>query len=119
MRKVSSLFLILGPLFLLAAVKPWLGPHFLSEDFFMAFAAVLTVFAVGGSFLWNKIDGAELKDELQKRFNATFETDNLGFIFSNPEGKIIEANDYFLRMIGYTREEMKLGLIDWRKITAP
>lgn len=35
----------------------------------------------------------------------------------NNEGGLIAANDAYLKMIGYTREEMRAGKIDWVTVT--
>jgi PAS domain S-box-containing protein len=41
----------------------------------------------------------------------------VGVVIASPQGKVLEANDYYLRTIGYTREEFEKGLVDWRAIT--
>ena len=41
----------------------------------------------------------------------------MGIVIANNYGDILEANDAFLDMIGYTRDELKNGSIDWRAIT--
>ncbi|MDQ7786244.1 MAG: PAS domain S-box protein [Thermodesulfovibrionales bacterium] len=43
----------------------------------------------------------------------------VGVVIATPSGGVIEANDYYLRMIGYTREEFEQGMVDWRAITPP
>jgi PAS domain S-box-containing protein len=43
----------------------------------------------------------------------------LGIITANLSGGVIEANDYYLRTIGYTRQELEQGLADWRAATPP
>jgi PAS domain S-box-containing protein len=43
---------------------------------------------------------------------------HLGVVTANLD-RIIDANDCFLRMIRYSREEMEAGLIDWRAMTPP
>ncbi|HEX2281213.1 MAG TPA: ATP-binding protein, partial [Thermomicrobiales bacterium] len=35
------------------------------------------------------------------------------------DDRIVEANDYFLDMVGYTREELNGGRLSWRKMTPP
>jgi len=40
-----------------------------------------------------------------------------GVYFWKHSGEITSANDAFLRMIGYSREELEAGAIDWREIT--
>ena len=41
----------------------------------------------------------------------------VGVIIASPNGKIAEANDYYLNLIGYTREELETNKVDWRSIT--
>lgn len=43
----------------------------------------------------------------------------VGVVTASPSGEVIEANDYYLRLVGYTREEFERGLVDWRAITPP
>jgi PAS domain S-box-containing protein len=43
----------------------------------------------------------------------------VGIIVANAAGDIIEANDYFLRLIGCTREELERGKVNWRAFTPP
>jgi PAS domain S-box-containing protein len=43
----------------------------------------------------------------------------IGVLTATPSGVIIDANDYYLNLIGYTREECAQGLANWRAITPP
>jgi len=52
---------------------------------------------------------------LRRFFNATF----VGTLIVGPDGMLKEANDYFLAMIGRTRDEFERGAIDLRSITPP
>jgi PAS domain S-box-containing protein len=46
--------------------------------------------------------------------------DGLGvLVFALPEGRLVAANGYFLRMFGYTREEIEQGALTWRTLTPP
>jgi PAS domain S-box-containing protein len=45
-------------------------------------------------------------------------SDHLGVLTANLD-RVIDANDAFLRMIRYTREELEDGAIDWRAMTPP
>jgi PAS domain S-box-containing protein len=56
--------------------------------------------------------------ESDARFRRLFDADILGIVVSN-EDRVIETNDQFLRMLGYTREEFAPDRIAWREITAP
>ncbi|MBA2680528.1 MAG: PAS domain S-box protein [Ktedonobacteraceae bacterium] len=41
----------------------------------------------------------------------------VGLMITDEEGRFREANDAFLRMIGYTRADLEAGLINWRELT--
>jgi len=43
----------------------------------------------------------------------------IGVIYWNMNGQIIDANDRFLEMVGYTRDELTSGRIDWINMTPP
>lgn len=45
------------------------------------------------------------------------DSDVIGVVFWDPEGRITEANDAFLRLLGFTRDELRAGALDWRKLT--
>ena len=53
------------------------------------------------------------------QFRRLIASDIIGIINANLEGKIIEANDTFLRMTGYTREDLLGGRLDWSLMTPP
>ena len=42
----------------------------------------------------------------------------VGVFVTNPD-RILEANDYFLEMVGYTREELDSGRLRWSEMTPP
>lgn len=61
-------------------------------------------------------EALKIKDEnLQTFINANI----IGIIFSDIYGGILEVNDEFLRIIGYTREDLLAGNLDWRNLTPP
>jgi len=56
----------------------------------------------------------------EERFRRLFDSNMIGIAFWNVDGFITEANDAYLRLAGYTREEFaKLGKINWRNLTPP
>jgi PAS domain S-box-containing protein len=56
----------------------------------------------------------------EARFRRLFESNLIGVAFWNVEGFITDANDAYLRLAGYTREEFtQRGRIDWRNLTPP
>ncbi|MEP7377213.1 MAG: PAS domain S-box protein [Chitinophagaceae bacterium] len=55
----------------------------------------------------------------EARARRIFESDMIGFILWSEKGQILEANDYFLRMTGYSREDLEKGLVSWAAMTPP
>ena len=56
--------------------------------------------------------------ESQARVRALSEAGVIGMLVANPE-RIIEANDAFLDLLGYSRDEMRAGVIQWGGMTPP
>jgi PAS domain S-box-containing protein len=55
----------------------------------------------------------------EAKFRSLFRSSMFGIILCEQGGKIWEANDAFLTMMGYTRAELLAGQLDWRKLTPP
>ncbi|MGI8500732.1 MAG: hybrid sensor histidine kinase/response regulator [Hassallia sp.] len=55
----------------------------------------------------------------EKRFRRLVESNIFGVAIGDFSGGISYANDYFLNMVGYTREELAKGEICWDKMTPP
>jgi PAS domain S-box-containing protein len=54
----------------------------------------------------------------EARFQRLIDADVVGIVIADAE-RILEANDYFLQMLGYSREELQGGNIRWENITMP
>ncbi|MBN3922224.1 PAS domain S-box protein [Nostoc sp. NMS4] len=62
----------------------------------------------------------KLLQNSEMRFRQLAESNIIGVIVTDVNnGCIIEANDAFLKMIGYTREDFCANQINWREITPP
>jgi PAS domain S-box-containing protein len=55
----------------------------------------------------------------EQRLRGVFESPLMGILFWNAEGEISDANDCFLKMVGYARDELESGKINWRDMTPP
>ncbi|MEH1838094.1 MAG: PAS domain S-box protein [Nostoc sp.] len=56
--------------------------------------------------------------ESEARFRRLFESNLIGVAFWNVDGFILDANDAFLQLAGYSRDEFAtLGRINWRELT--
>jgi PAS domain S-box-containing protein len=60
-------------------------------------------------------DVAEREAKIRRLVDANI----IGILIFDLEGRIIEANDAFLRMVGYDREDLVLGRIRWTDLTPP
>ena len=68
------------------------------------------------------LDNARLYRDLAEReakIRRLVDANIIGIIVWGVEGEIIEANDAFLRMVGYTRDELLSGNVHWRDMTPP
>ncbi len=55
----------------------------------------------------------------EERFKSFVESNVVGMLFGDVDGTIEEANDELLRIVGYTREDVRAGLLRWTEITPP
>jgi PAS domain S-box-containing protein len=68
------------------------------------------------------IDRKHAEDEVRQseaRFRRLVESNMLGIVFSALSGKPTEANDAFLNMVGYSREDLAAGRMLWTEMTPP
>lgn len=64
----------------------------------------------------------QAEEELQKaytRMESIFSSNIVGIVIGEAHGKLLRVNDYYLKMLGYTREEFDAGEIRWDAITPP
>ena len=52
---------------------------------------------------------------LQQLFDANI----IGIVIADAEGRVLAANDYYLRTLGFTRDDLARGEVDWRRVTPP
>jgi PAS domain S-box-containing protein len=57
--------------------------------------------------------------ESENRLKRVLETDAVGVLFWDKGTTLADANEVFLQMTGYTREDVKSGKLHWRTLTAP
>jgi len=59
----------------------------------------------------------QLADGLEGRIRRLVDSNIIGIIFWKLDGPIFDANDAFLRILGYDRNDLVSGRLDWRKLT--
>ncbi|HEY9881779.1 MAG TPA: PAS domain S-box protein [Leptolyngbyaceae cyanobacterium] len=55
----------------------------------------------------------------EARFGSLAQSNIIGTIVADLDGSILKANDEFLQMVGYTREDLHAGRMRWREMTPP
>src|SRR5262249_1938963 len=81
--------------------------------------AVLSVLASQAAM---SLDNSRLYRELQEReakIRRLVDANIVGVLISALDGRIIEANDAFLEMVGYRREDVTSGRLRWSELTPP
>jgi PAS domain S-box-containing protein len=57
--------------------------------------------------------------ESEARFGCLAESNIIGMMVAELDGAVLEANDAFLQMVGYTQEELRSGRLRWNEMTPP
>jgi PAS domain S-box-containing protein len=60
--------------------------------------------------------GAALRESLSK-FQAVFDSNMIGIFFWNLGGAVMDANDEFLAVTGYSRQDLESGRLNWAQLT--
>ena len=55
----------------------------------------------------------------EARLRSAIEIETIGVFFFSRDGRITETNEAFLKMSGYTRDDVEEGLVRWDKMTPP
>lgn len=59
------------------------------------------------------------RGEAEARLRRVLETDAVGVIFFDHSGTVVDANEVFLNMVGYSKEEVAERKLHWRILTPP
>jgi PAS domain S-box-containing protein len=68
------------------------------------------------------LENIRLYDDLQERearIRRLVDSNIIGIFIWNFDGRIIDANDAFLRIVGYGRKDLKAGHLSWMELTPP
>lgn len=66
-------------------------------------------------------EGRRIEQKLRQsesRFRSLYDSAMIGFMFFDVNGKITGANDAFLQLLGYSRDDLALGIIEWSRIAS-
>jgi two-component system CheB/CheR fusion protein len=59
----------------------------------------------------------EIKHQYEQRLRRAVEIETVGITFIKTDGQITDANDAFLRMSGYSRQDLEEGRVRWDTMT--
>jgi PAS domain S-box-containing protein len=54
--------------------------------------------------------------ESEERLQRMINVEGVGIVSYNSSGKLLDANNHFLEMVGFSREELESGKLSWKKI---
>ncbi|MGV7214671.1 AAA family ATPase [Bradyrhizobium sp. UFLA05-112] len=82
-------------------------------------AALLEVLASQAAI---SLENSRLYRDLEDRetkIRRLVDANIIGIFVANRQGQVIEANDAFLRMLGYDRDDLAWGRVRWNELSAP
>jgi two-component system, cell cycle sensor histidine kinase and response regulator CckA len=62
-----------------------------------------------------RVQNEMLKSE--ERFRVLFDSNTIGIVVADLSGNTLEANDAYLEMLGFTREDLLAGKVRWSELT--
>jgi PAS domain S-box-containing protein len=74
---------------------------------------LLANFLPGTAALQRRVQAAE------EQFDRLFNGNMTGLLFSDYDGRILDANQAFLDIVGYSRSDLQDGRLSWRTMTPP
>lgn len=59
----------------------------------------------------------EALQKSETRFRTIFDSNMIAVCFWNVDGRVLDANDRYLKLVGYSREDLTSARLNWRDIT--
>ncbi|MDR3405033.1 MAG: PAS domain S-box protein [Chthoniobacter sp.] len=90
------------------------------EEFWIELEIVPVADATGRFTHWVSVErDITERNRTGERFRRLVDSNAQGVIFWKTNGEITGANDAFLRLVGYSREDLEAGRINWVALTPP
>ena len=74
------------------------------------------------TMFWDVTPRVEAEEALQRstsRFKKLFDANIIGIMLADLSGRVLEANDAYLALTGYSRDDLTAGRLRWDKLTPP
>lgn len=84
-------------------------------------STVVPRFKVNGEFAGYIVVSTDItaQKESETRFRRIVDSNMVGIVYWKKDGRITDANDAFLHIIGYPPEALQAGTLNWRELTPP
>lgn len=92
--------------------------QFVNRGFFEPDGRLREIQSVGRDVTERHEAEAALKSALA-RFRFLVDANLVGIVVANGQGDILEANDYYLEILGRTRDDLAAGRVSWKNMTPP
>ena len=66
-----------------------------------------------------RVAAEEALQHSNARFKKLFDANIIGIMLADLSGRVLEANDAYLALTGYTRDDLQAGRLRWDKLTPP
>lgn len=119
-----ALPLILGWIFLQGQQANYYDPAFAMSLLAISLSVIYIALIWQNAAFINYLDSKRQQAEFsikrsEKRLQLFVESDLIGLSAGDEHGNLTEANDAYLKIIGYTREDFQAGKVRWNEITPP
>lgn len=95
----------------------WMKNILLWVNFSMLLSMVIVVVGIARKVV-RDIDQTESKLRIsESRFKTLYDSNIIGIFVWGSEGEVLDANDEFLKILGYSRADLRQGKLNWRGIT--
>jgi len=84
-----------------------------------AVSSLLNIFAARATAELERQHALAALRDSESRFRRLIDSNLIGVLFWTREGGVIDANDSFLHLIGYSRDDLRQGRIRWTDLTPP
>jgi PAS domain S-box-containing protein len=76
---------------------------------------------IDGAIIGSVITARDITEakRAETRLRRFYETDLFAILYWTIDGGVLDVNDKFLAMTGYSREDVRAGLVNWSEITPP
>ena len=85
---------------------------------FNASGELVAISAISRDITERKREEEEVR-ESEARMRRFYESGMFGVFYHSIDGSIADANNKFLEIVGYTREDLQAGKINWKRMTPP